>query len=65
MYILTIYEINNNDEKIIIEFDNYINLSNYLYNFESEISKNKKKRKNKYLYNIERTNNESFYVEFD
>jgi len=65
MYILTIYEINENDEKIIIEFDNYINLSNYLYNFENEISKNKKKRKNKYLYNIERTNNESFYVEFD
>lgn len=63
MYKLTIRELNDLEPIFTKEFDNFDILQNYIYNFQKLISKDKKRKKFKYLYSIE--TNQPFVVDFD
>jgi len=63
MYKLTVKELNNLEPLFMKEFENFDILQNYIYNFQKLLSKDKKRKKFKYLYSIE--TNKPFIVDFD
>jgi len=63
MYKLIIKELNNFEPIFIKEFEEFDILQNYIYNFQKIASKDKKRKKFKYLFSIE--TNQPFVVDFD